>query len=107
MSPRMSMILLGLTLSGIAQMGIPLTAGAIPAMSRQTGEPCSTCHDVIPKLNPTGQKFRANGFRLPDLNERDTGRKEKSRPRSTERWIDTKPAPPDRALEDRRERDAH
>ena len=107
MSPRMSMILLGLTLSGIVPMGVPRTAGAIPAMSRQTGEPCSTCHDVIPKLNHTGQKFRANGFRFPDLNERDTGRNETPRPRSTELGIDTKPAPPDRALEDLHERDAH
>jgi hypothetical protein len=100
MYPRVRMTLIGLALSGIAQMGIPLTAGAIPAMSRQTGEPCSTCHDVLPKLNHTGQQFRANGFKLPDLNERDLGQDEKSVPRSTELGIDTKPESPDSSLED-------
>lgn len=101
------MILMALTLSGIVQLGVPRTAGAIPAMSRQTGEPCSTCHDVLPKLNHTGQKFRANGFRFPDFNEQGTDWDEKPRPRATEQGIDTKPAPRDRALEDLRERDAH
>lgn len=107
MYPRMCMTLIGLALFGIVQIGDSRTAGAIPAMSRQTGEPCSTCHDVIPKLNHTGQKFRTNGFRFPDLNERDTGRDETQRPRSNELGIDEKPELPDRSPQDLRQRGTH
>lgn len=107
MDPRGCLILMGLALSGIVQLEAPRTADAIPAMSRQTGEPCSTCHDVIPRLNHTGQHFRANGFRLPDLKERDLGRDEKLVPRSTELGIDTKPESPNRSPEDLSQRDAH
>jgi hypothetical protein len=48
----------------------PEKAEAIPAFSRQTGKPCSTCHSVVPKLNQIGQNFRANGFRFPEDKER-------------------------------------
>lgn len=96
MYPRVFMTLVGLALFGVVQVTVPKTTAAIPAMSRQTGEPCSTCHDVIPKLNYTGQHFRANGFRLPDLK----GRDEKSLPRSTERKSEAKPEPAERSMDE-------
>lgn len=78
------MLVVGVALSGFLPIMVPRTAIASPAMSRQTGEPCSTCHDVIPKLNFTGQKFRTNGFRLPEIKARNADRVEKPVPRSTE-----------------------
>lgn len=42
------------------------TVKAMPNFSRKYGVPCSTCHTTIPKLNETGYKFRAAGFRMPD-----------------------------------------
>lgn len=39
---------------------------AMPMFSRKLGVPCSTCHTVIPRLNETGYKFRAAGFRMPE-----------------------------------------
>lgn len=104
MDPRPPLILVGLALSGIVQLEAPTTADAIPAMSRQTGEPCSTCHDVIPRLNHTGQQFRANGFRLPAPNGQDLSRDETPIPRSNQLGIDAKPDPPDGSLQDHRER---
>ena len=61
-----SAIMLTVAVSGVWVVVAPKKAEAIPAFSRQTGKPCSTCHDVIPKLNQTGQNFRANGFRFPE-----------------------------------------
>ena len=96
---RVCMILVGLALSGVVQVVVPKTAVAIPAWSRQTGEPCSTCHDVIPKLNHTGQNFRANGFRFPDRTERDTAQDVPKAPRSDESKIDTTLPEAERGLE--------
>lgn len=100
MYARAVMLFMWVALSGFVQATAPRTAIAIPAMSRQTGEPCSTCHDVIPKLNHTGQHFRANGFRLPDLKGRDLGWNEKSVPRSTERKSEAKPEPAERSIDE-------
>ena len=61
-----SAIMLTVAVSGVWAVVAPKKAEAIPAFSRQTGKPCSTCHDVIPKLNQTGQNFRTNGFRFPE-----------------------------------------
>src|SRR6266571_2533735 len=41
-------------------------ASAMPNFSRKLGVPCSTCHTTIPRLNQTGFKFRAAGFRMPE-----------------------------------------
>src|SRR6266571_648409 len=41
-------------------------ASAMPNFSRKLGVACSTCHTTIPRLNQTGYKFRAAGFRLPE-----------------------------------------
>ncbi len=47
----------------ISLMGLP-AANAMPLFARKYGVPCSTCHTTIPRLNETGYKFRAAGFRL-------------------------------------------
>jgi hypothetical protein len=50
-------------------IGVILTAtqaAAMPMFARKLGVPCSTCHTTIPRLNETGFKFRAAGWRLPD-----------------------------------------
>jgi hypothetical protein len=42
-------------------------ASAMPNFARKLGVPCQTCHTQIPALNETGYKFRAAGFRLPEM----------------------------------------
>ena len=100
MYARAVILFVGVVLSGFVLVAAPKTAIAIPAMSRQTGEPCSTCHDVIPKLNPTGQKFRANGLRFLGCTERDTTPNVTPVPRSEEeKKIDAPPSPAESGLE--------
>ena len=41
-------------------------ASAIPMFARRYGVPCSTCHTSPPRLNETGYRFRAAGFRMPE-----------------------------------------
>src|SRR5215472_8474212 len=43
---------------------------AIPAFARKYGMPCSSCHEVWPRLSPFGQQFKDNGYQMG--NERDT-----------------------------------
>jgi hypothetical protein len=56
---------------GILTLGIGLfgpgvrKAGAVPAFSRKYQTSCQTCHVIFPKLNPFGEAFRLNGYRLP------------------------------------------
>ena len=38
---------------------------AIPAFARKYQTSCQTCHVGFPKLNPFGEAFRLNGYRLP------------------------------------------
>ena len=45
----------------------PQGASAMPLFARKLGVPCETCHTTIPRLNETGYKFRAAGFRLPEM----------------------------------------
>jgi hypothetical protein len=40
-------------------------AGAVPVFSRKYGTSCVTCHTIFPKLNPFGEAFRLNGYRMP------------------------------------------
>jgi hypothetical protein len=40
-------------------------AAAIPAFARKYETSCQTCHTIFPKLNPFGEAFRLNGYRLP------------------------------------------
>ncbi len=41
------------------------SADAMPMFARKLGVPCTTCHTTIPRLNRTGYKFRAAGYRMP------------------------------------------
>jgi hypothetical protein len=41
------------------------SANAVPAFSRKYQTSCQTCHQIFPKLNPFGEAFRLNGYRLP------------------------------------------
>ena len=42
-------------------------AGAIPYYARKYGVNCTQCHVLPPMLNEFGQRFFANGYRLPEL----------------------------------------
>jgi hypothetical protein len=37
---------------------------AIPAFARKYGMPCSSCHEVWPKLSAFGQSFKDNGYQM-------------------------------------------
>jgi hypothetical protein len=65
-----SMLML-LCFAGIKSSPLAVVVGgsnayAMPMFSRKLGVPCETCHTTIPRLNETGYKFRAAGFRLPE-----------------------------------------
>ncbi|MBP6965348.1 MAG: hypothetical protein KBC96_13190 [Armatimonadetes bacterium] len=40
-------------------------SGAMPALARKYGFNCGMCHVAWPRLNDFGQKYRANGYRIP------------------------------------------
>lgn len=44
-------------------------ASAIPAFARKYQTSCQTCHVGFPKLNPFGEAFRLNGYRMPQETE--------------------------------------
>ncbi|HEX4826282.1 MAG TPA: hypothetical protein VFV19_18425 [Candidatus Polarisedimenticolaceae bacterium] len=46
-------------------LGAHRPASAIPAFARKYQTSCQTCHVVFPKLNPFGEAFRLNGYRMP------------------------------------------
>lgn len=58
----------GIVLSGVAAVLFTLARpGAVPAMpmfARKYGVSCSACHTTPPRLNQTGYRFRAAGFRM-------------------------------------------
>src|SRR5437762_5415721 len=41
------------------------SASALPIFARRYQTSCTTCHALIPKLNPFGIAFRNNGYRIP------------------------------------------
>ena len=43
----------------------PDPAGALPVFARKYGLNCTNCHSGFPRLNDWGQRFRANGYRVP------------------------------------------
>jgi hypothetical protein len=45
--------------------GGPRKADAVPVFSRKYHTSCMTCHVIFPKLNPFGEAFRLNGYRMP------------------------------------------
>lgn len=63
MRSRVSYILIGLVAGALVST---TDAAAMPNFARKLNVPCSTCHTTIPKLNETGYRFRAAGFRLPE-----------------------------------------
>ena len=40
-------------------------AAALPVFARKYQTSCTTCHTIFPKLNPFGEAFRLNGYRMP------------------------------------------
>ncbi len=40
-------------------------AVGVPVFARKYQTSCQTCHTIFPKLNPFGEAFRLNGFRMP------------------------------------------
>ena len=59
-------VLFGLLTVGYVFVGAGAKkAEAVPAFSRKYQTSCQTCHVVFPKLNPFGEAFRLNGYRLP------------------------------------------
>jgi hypothetical protein len=53
------------TMTRIATAELAL-ASDIPPFSRRLNVSCNYCHTTIPRLNGTGYKFRAAGFRMPE-----------------------------------------
>ncbi len=45
---------------------IPAIGYAVPAFARKYETSCQTCHVAFPMLNPFGQAFRNNGYRMPE-----------------------------------------
>ncbi|MGE5233183.1 MAG: hypothetical protein ACM3OB_03660 [Acidobacteriota bacterium] len=50
-------------------LGLAAPARAVPVFSRKYHTSCTTCHAIFPKLNPFGQAFRLNGYRMPGESE--------------------------------------
>ncbi len=50
-----------------AVMAHVAAARVMPPFSRKYNVSCNYCHTTIPRLNYTGYKFRAAGFRMPDM----------------------------------------
>jgi hypothetical protein len=46
------------------------SASALPIFARRYETSCTTCHAIIPKLNPFGVAFRNNAYRIPLNDER-------------------------------------
>ncbi|MDE3245735.1 MAG: hypothetical protein KGN80_06575 [Acidobacteriota bacterium] len=46
-------------------LAVARPARAFPVFARKYQTSCTTCHTIFPKLNPFGQAFRLNGYRLP------------------------------------------
>lgn len=59
------MILLSILTASVLTFLNVSTAHAIPAFARIHQTSCQTCHVGFPKLNPFGEAFRLNGYRMP------------------------------------------
>jgi len=53
-----------LTLAFVLLVGVS-PASALPVFARKYQTSCTTCHAIFPKLNPFGEAFRLNGYRMP------------------------------------------
>ncbi|HKI87186.1 MAG TPA: hypothetical protein VKA53_10645 [Thermoanaerobaculia bacterium] len=60
---------LRLALTSLGAVALVLVASAplhaVPVFARKYHTSCQTCHAIFPKLNPFGEAFRLNGFRMP------------------------------------------
>jgi len=65
--PKLSVVTVSSCLLAFAIVGSH-NAQALPAFARRYGVSCSACHTTPPRLNETGYRFRAAGFRWPDAN---------------------------------------
>ena len=64
MTSRRSTYCLSMFLASAAILGSAWPSDAFPYFARRYDENCSACHSVVPKLNETGETFRARGYRL-------------------------------------------
>ncbi len=46
-------------------LAVSRPAQAFPVFARKYQTSCTTCHTIFPKLNPHGEAFRLNGYRMP------------------------------------------
>jgi hypothetical protein len=64
-----SIKVVAILIGGVASLVIALPASATPGFAQQTGKSCGSCH-VSAKgggdLTPYGEKFKANGNKIPD-----------------------------------------
>ncbi len=65
MLPRIPRRLWLAPLAAFLLLGFFRPALALPVFARKHQTSCQTCHAIFPKLNPFGQAFRLNGYRLP------------------------------------------
>lgn len=56
---------------GIA-LAVSASLMATPQFAREQALPCSACHAHVPKLNAFGEKFLANGYRVPGAEKKKT-----------------------------------
>ena len=63
---RATRIAAGALVSSVVAVLLYGTAFNMPMFTRKYQMECGGCHSVIPKLNKTGEDFRAAGFRMPD-----------------------------------------
>ncbi len=63
-----SRLAFGLVVSALLVFAIgwlaPSPASALPSFARQTGQPCATCHTIIPELTPYGRRFKLSGYTI-------------------------------------------
>jgi len=52
-------------LAVLSTLVVAAPASALPVFARKYQTSCQTCHTIFPKLNPFGQAFRLNGYRMP------------------------------------------
>jgi hypothetical protein len=53
---------LGVAALTLSILMVPRDAQAVPSYARQFGKPCSACHTMWPRLNPTGREFKLSGY---------------------------------------------